>query len=297
MDERVGNVSGVRGWHRWRRSFVVMLAAAALGVGAAVPALAADPPREPSVVGGTAVSDGKYPFMVSLQYDRSGTSPLQDHFCGGTLIDASHVMTAAHCADVVDGVIGSGPVSASRLRIVVGATVLNSSQGQARRITGPSAISVHPRYSPSRNSYDVAVIRLSSPVSGIKPIRLDPVDSNALENPGRLLRVAGWGTTSSGGTVVNRMREARPPVVSDAAGKNAYGASYVSSLMVAAGKKGVDTCQGDSGGPLFALVSSGYRQVGITSFGNGCALDGFPGVYTEVSAPSIGNFIRQAQTR
>ena len=297
MGERVGSVSEGRGWHRWRRSAAALIAAAALGLGAAIPALAADePPRETRVVGGTAVENGKYPFMVSLQYDRAGTRPLEDHFCGGTLIDASHVLTAAHCADIVNGALGSGPVPASRLRIVVGTTVLNSAQGQARGITGPSAISIHPRYSPARTAYDVAVIKLNSPVSGIQPMGLDLVNSQRFENAGRLVKVAGWGTTRSGGTVVDRMRQARPPIVSDAAARKAYGADYVSSLMVAAGKQGVDSCQGDSGGPLFVPVSGGYRQIGITSFGNGCAKAGYPGVYTEISAPAIGDFVRRAQT-
>ena len=298
MGERVGSVSEGRGWHRWRRSAVVLLAAAALGLGTAIPALAADePPRETRVVGGTAVSNGKYPFMVSLQYNRAGTSPLEDHFCGGTLIDASHVLTAAHCADIVNGARGSGYVPASRLRIVVGTTVLNSSQGQARGITGSSAISIHPSYSPAQLAYDVAVIKLNKPVSGLQPIGLDLVNSQRFENAGRPLSVAGWGTTSTGGVPVNRMREARPPVVSDIAAKRAYRSSFIPSLMVAAGKQGVDSCFGDSGGPLFAPVSGGYRQVGITSFGsNRCAQAGYPGVYTEISAPEIGNFVRRAQT-
>jgi secreted trypsin-like serine protease len=71
-------------------------------------------------------------------------------------------------------------------------------------------------------------------------------------------------------------------------------------LMVCAGAERLDTCVGDSGGPLFfradALRGSriGYRQIGITSFGLGCALAEFPGVYTEVNAPSIRSFIRSA---
>ena len=297
MGKRVESLSGARGWHRWRRTAVVLLAAAALGAGLTVPALAADEQRDPRVVGGTAVPEGKYPFMASLQFDRPDAAPLQEHFCGATLIDASHVMTAAHCADVVDGAFGAGPVPASQLRIVVGTTVLNSAQGQARGITDPSAVSIHPRYNGRSDAYDVAVIRLDSPVSGIQPIRLDPMNSNAFEKPGRLVRVAGWGSTRSGGRPVDRMREARPPIVSDITARQAYGSSFVPSLMVAAGKKGVDTCQGDSGGPLFAPVSGGYRQIGITSFGIGCASAKYPGVYTEVSARPIGSFIRQAQTR
>lgn len=47
---------------------------------------------------------------------------------------------------------------------------------------------------------------------------------------------------------------------------------------------GVDTCQGDSGGPMFRKDDSGaFIQVGIVSWGQGCAEPGYPGVYSEVS--------------
>src|SRR3712207_8664533 len=47
---------------------------------------------------------------------------------------------------------------------------------------------------------------------------------------------------------------------------------------------GVDTCQGDSGGPMFGRTSTGaLRVVGATSFGDGCARPGRPGVYARVA--------------
>jgi len=46
----------------------------------------------------------------------------------------------------------------------------------------------------------------------------------------------------------------------------------------------IDTCQGDSGGPLMAFVNNSWILGGITSFGHGCALAGYPGVYTRVSS-------------
>ena len=47
----------------------------------------------------------------------------------------------------------------------------------------------------------------------------------------------------------------------------------------------MDTCQGDSGGPMIKTLSTGaVREVGIVSYGNGCARPGFPGVYGEVQA-------------
>jgi hypothetical protein len=57
------------------------------------------------------------------------------------LIDRDSVLTAAHCALYI-----KREIPARRLRIVVGPTVLNGGQGQARKIGGLSDISIHPRY-------------------------------------------------------------------------------------------------------------------------------------------------------
>ncbi|HEX2728680.1 MAG TPA: serine protease, partial [Rubrobacteraceae bacterium] len=298
---------GLRHRERYVLSLLVVLAAVCVGLVAALPAFAAeksDP--EFQVVGGTDVPAGKYPFMTSLQYDRAGTSPRQDHFCGATLIAPSYILTAAHCSVIIGNGSQSQPIPVQRVKVVVGTTRLNSSQGQARRISGVSSIHVHPKYTGRNSDYDAAVIRLDRPVNGIKPILLDNSGSNALENPGRLVTVAGWGDTkaqpATGGTaprLTPSMREARPPIVSDTKCRTAYATTgdpslrVAPGLMVCAGKKGVDTCQGDSGGPMFASTRAGIRQIGITSYGVGCATARFPGVYTEVSAPSINQFIRQ----
>ncbi len=63
--------------------------------------------------------------------------------------------------------------------------------------------------------------------------------------------------------------------------------------MVCAGypEGGVDTCQGDSGGPLFADGSAGRRVVGVTSWGNGCAQEGFPGVYARVADTKLRTWV------
>ena len=65
--------------------------------------------------------------------------------------------------------------------------------------------------------------------------------------------------------------------------------------MVCAGEGAIDTCQGDSGGPMFVDDSAPVRrQIGITSFGRGCGAPAYPGVYTEVNADPIYDFITQA---
>jgi secreted trypsin-like serine protease len=77
------------------------------------------------------------------------------------------VLTAAHCVEFVGGKPGQVPLS--DLRVVVGRTVLTSTQGQKRRV---AAFFIHPRYNPNTLANDAAVVRLAAPVSGIRPIAL-----------------------------------------------------------------------------------------------------------------------------
>jgi secreted trypsin-like serine protease len=77
------------------------------------------------------------------------------------------------------------------------------------------------------------------------------------------------------------------PYVSDRACAGAYraaGIRLVTKDSICAGKRGVDACQGDSGGPLVRRDGSGrWVQIGIVSWGIGCARPEYPGVYTQVS--------------
>ncbi|CAG0888903.1 unnamed protein product [Darwinula stevensoni] len=59
----------------------------------------------------------------------------------------------------------------------------------------------------------------------------------------------------------------------------------IKDSMLCAGEKGKDSCQGDSGGALLYEdpKSSRFMVVGISSFGYGCGVDGFPGIYTKVA--------------
>jgi secreted trypsin-like serine protease len=236
---------------------------------------------EPKIVGGTPVADGKYPFMADLEIEGANGRTGQ---CGGSLIDPDSVLTAAHCL-----------VNVRRVGLTVGRTVLSQNQGQIRFA---SDAFIDPRYNGQRNqSYDAAVLKLDRAVTGIKPIKLATGSQNDLETPGRLLTVSGWGVTSEGGNPSLRLREVSLPVVADSTAKRVFSSEYFPSLMVATGgEKGKDACQGDSGGPLFNPGPTS-TQVGIVSFGRGCARAGVPGVYTEVNNPAIRTFIVNAARR
>jgi trypsin len=258
-----------------RALFGVLIATMVAAIGAA-PAPAA--PKEPQhrIVGGTNVTPGKYPFMVSVQLNGS-------HYCGGTLIDANWVLTAAHCT------VGK---STSSLKAKVGITYLN----ETGKTFSVSSIKIHPSYgTPKPDSNDASLLQLSTTVNttAYPPIKVSNSTYNYLEAAGTSLITAGWGSTKQGGSCCpNQMREVTVPAVSDASCGSAYGASFDPLTMVCAGVRGKDSCQGDSGGPLFAPTGIGYVEVGIVSWGIGCARKQYPGVYTEVNNGGIRSWIQ-----
>jgi secreted trypsin-like serine protease len=240
---------------------------------------------EPKIVGGTPVPDGKYPFMAFLQIRFSDGS---SGSCGGTLIDPDSVLTAAHC-------IVTPATTASAVDLGVGGTVLSQSQFQVRSATKAS---FHPKYNRGRigDGYDAAVLKLDRAVTNMKPIKLNTPTGGALETPGRMLTVAGWGRTSSGGPKPDRMNEVSLPVVSDATAQQAWGSGYVPSLMVSTDSQtGKDAYVGDSGGPLFNPGAATPTQVGIVSYGGfGTPFAGRPTGYTDINNSEITAFIANA---
>jgi secreted trypsin-like serine protease len=252
------------------------------------------------VVGGRPVPNGKYPFQAALLAQSFGTNDYERQFCGGSLISPFDVLTAAHCVEFFGDEPGQVPLS--DLRVVVGRTVLTSNQGQRRQV---AALSIHPGWGPPNFRFDVAVVHLASPIFGITPIRLVTPGVDALERPGTLATVTGWGNTvqqpvgpgGGGFNFPNRLQEAQVPIVSRAECRTAYGlvGENITADMLCAGRTNLDTCQGDSGGPLFFRATGpGFIQVGITSWGYGCGATGFPGVYTRLSNRSVGNFVLTA---
>jgi trypsin len=233
--------------------------AATSGLLAAAPAVAEEDPR---IVGGTRASIGQYPWAVFL------TTASGFQFCGGTLAARNKVVTAAHCAD------GRTPGS---IRVVWLREDKYSSAGVTANV---SRIWTHPSYQSATRGYDVAVLtldrRLNSPV-----LPLASVADGALYRQGTNATILGWGTTSAGGPSSRYLLKAAVPVTSDLSCRNSY-SQYTPAHMVCAGypRGGVDTCQGDSGGPLVA----GGKLIGVTSWGRGCALAGYPGVYARVAS-------------
>ncbi|SDZ26087.1 Trypsin [Micromonospora pattaloongensis] len=246
---------------RWQKLFgaaAAALTAMAFG-GAAVASPAAAAPESdvtPFVVGGTRAAEGEFPFMVRLSMG-----------CGGALYTTQIVLTAAHC-------VGRTGANTS-ITATMGSVDLQSSS----RITVRSTYVYRaPGYNGSGK--DWALIKLASPVN----LPTLKIATTTAYNSGTFT-VAGWGANREGGSQQRYLLKAQVPFVSDTSCRQSY-PDLIPSEEICAGypQGGTDTCQGDSGGPMFRRdAANAWIQVGIVSWGNGCARPNYPGVYTEVS--------------
>lgn len=219
----------------------------------------------PGIVGGDDATPGSYPYQVSIQ-DRSNF-----HFCGGSLIADRWVLTAAHC------MVDEFP---SGLRIRAGLTRL-SSGGEAYDVAN---IYVHPAYDDDTLVNDIALIQLERDASQPTVRLMDLTAEPQFSAPGDLSTITGWGALSEDGGSPNTLQAVDIPIIDNGTCDDAY-PGEIEASMICAGvpEGGIDSCQGDSGGPMVVDMDGELVQVGVVSWGNGCARPGQPGVYTRIS--------------
>src|SRR5689334_4703353 len=176
-------------------------------------------------------------------------------------------------------------------RQLIDVRIGSNKAGQGQQAPVAPAI-VEPDYLVT-DGHDITLLKLASP-SKLAPTPVAGASERSLWTASTLETIAGWGTTSEGGDTPSTLQEAQVPITTDAYCGGAY-SDFDPQTMVCAGfpQGGVDTCQGDSGGPLFGKTAGGaLRVVGATSFGDGCARPGKPGVYARVADTALREWIR-----
>lgn len=231
---------------------------------------------EPRIIGGH-VAKEVYPYMASIQRD---TLFGRIHTCGGSIINARTIVTAAHCL---------AHTTASHLSVHVGENSRLVVEGEEYDV---EAIYYHEKWNSFTQDYDVGVVRIVGSFTfgnTVQPITLASAKDKI--RYGSYATVLGWGFTDVNHPQASEeLRVAQVPIVRQSTCNRQMG-GLVTKRMLCAGFKsgGKDACQMDSGGPLVA----NDKLIGIVSWGVGCALPNKYGVYARVSElrPWIENIL------
>ncbi|KAK8377043.1 hypothetical protein O3P69_013589 [Scylla paramamosain] len=218
--------------------------------------------------------------LTSLFHPQAALYNGHKQFCGGSLIDKTHILTAAHC------VAHMSQLDIQNLRVRLGAHNLLAVERSVQEMK-VSRVVRHKDYDSQRLYNDVAMLTLSQPVDYTSEIRPVCLDSTGKTYDGEDVTVAGWGSMHEGGPQPSTLHKANLRVVSLNDCKKKYGPAAPGGIVptyLCAGTDGKDSCQGDSGGPLVKFVQGVWRQVGLVSWGIGCGKGHYPGVYSRVSS-------------
>lgn len=206
-------------------------------------------------------------------------------FCGGVYLKDNYVLTAAHCLYRIKNFPKTIKIQFNKKNLADNGLVF-----------GVTEINIHPRYNAKNNNFDFAILTLDGIPSnnGIKNnLVLGKEEFYKKSIPYTIL---GYGTTTSGGEPSTVLQIATINFVDISETKytknNIKPSMFLAGGLNASGKI-IDTCQGDSGGPLFCKIDKQVFVLGITSWGSGCALPNYPGVYAKVSVatPWINSII------
>nr|AAK15274.1 sea star regeneration-associated protease SRAP [Luidia foliolata] len=224
------------------------------------------------IVGGDEAVPGSWPWQVMFR-KRYWAGDYQ--FCGGTLISDEWAVSAAHCFHNYGNI--------NHYTAVVGAHDRDSVDSTQTTV-GLGKVFVHESYDTSTLDNDIALIKLSSPVSMSNYVNSVCLPTAATPT-GTECVVTGWGDQETAVDDPTLQQVVVPIISSEQCNRATWYGGEINDNMICAGFKegGKDSCQGDSGGPFVCQSASGeYELVGVVSWGYGCADARKPGVYAKV---------------
>ncbi|NXY72405.1 GRAA protein, partial [Glareola pratincola] len=219
------------------------------------------------IIGGAEVAPHSRPYMALIQGEKNNL------ICGGALIKANWVLTAAHCN--VEGA-----------KVILGAHSRKAREREKQVFKIAKQIP-YKRYCPSSRENDIMLLQLQKSAKITKAVAVIGLPTSDYDpKPETICRVAGWGRFHNQlKAPSDTLREVNVTVISRQIcndKKHYENNPVITDNMICAGAKngGKDSCHGDSGGPLIC----NNVMTGITAFGKAkCGTVDAPGVYTRLA--------------
>jgi hypothetical protein len=242
-----------------------------------------------AVIGGSAISIRAAPWSVVIRDNRGAT----EFLCTGSILDPTHVLTAAHCLYNDGGVLATPPEISVEAGVSDDVTPLPGDQAQNASVSG-FAVDPGYRWSGESSDDDVAVLTLASPLDLSGP-DASAVTLSAPAAPfpgGRHAAVAGFGREQPAQLPSGELESMNAVV--DAQGRCGQGADDGllpdDAIALCAGAPGVTTCNGDSGAGL-VTIGPQPTLIAVVSSGSVDCTPGSNTFFTYVGAPAIRSFI------
>ena len=249
----------------------------------------------PYIINGQEASISQFPWQVYVEGGpfKEGDKTFATS-CGGSILDSTHILTAAHCVDVEGTTIEHSPAA---FAVVSGDSNINELSSTIQ-VRGVASIRTHPYYAVSPEiKDDVAVLTLETPLELSQAMDAEPiplVPAGATPAPGTTLGLSGYGKENGAESAQSdgKLHSTTLTAISSDACRNEVGLN--SAVLLCAESASSSGCQGDSGGPL--TQGSPAVEVGIVDFGAKECPVAHPSAFTNIAAPEIRDFIEGSES-
>ncbi|XP_047995220.1 serine protease easter-like [Leguminivora glycinivorella] len=222
------------------------------------------------IIGGKTTEIDQFPWTVLLNSKFTNGRTTAEFSCGGSLISARYVLTAAHCLYDETSRLSDVEVYLAEYDKRTFPRDCMISPGEGRRCIENIAmraedVVLHPQYDDTRLQNDIALIRLkgTAPYTDyIRPICLPLINVDSPDFSNLPLSVAGWGRN---GRYQSDVKQSTVVHLVPQGECKAHYPHLTRRHVCAAGHTGEDTCKGDSGGPLMMLYRGKHFVAGIVS--------------------------------
>lgn len=226
---------------------------------------------EGCVINGKVAVPGQFTFKAEILVDDEW------QFCGGSILTAYHILTAASCVN-----------NNSSVKVIVGRQTRRKMRGPKGQVfhVQKENITIHDKWNPGTMFNNIAIIELRDPIifnDIVKPIRLPKNSKPHPTYAGEETFTSGWGKINASDEIEHLQYINNTIMTNEACSLERT--IDTNTICVSSGFAHPLTCNGEEGSPLVVHDEEGPLVAGVTSFGSAFGSDcAKPAVFTRTTS-------------